>query len=236
MKNVLLYQTSTHSYSLSFFLQKSYTDSIQLYIPTPPMFLTKKIERAIVLATVLHQNQKRKMNGVPYIIHPYAVAFLLAHYSDDEDVIIAGLLHDTLEDVPFYTEEKLCAEFGERVCRIVKEVTEAYTEEEKKHPYKRAASWLMRKEGYLKYLKDDSEEALLVAAADKIHNMRSFLDEYQIHGEIIWEHFRTDKEKMLWFYNEATQIICSRLEHPIVIELKKIFEEFEKKLGAKTLV
>lgn len=194
------------------------------------MFLTKKIERAIVTATVLHQNQKRKLNDVPYIVHPYAVAFLLAHYSDDEDVIIAGLLHDTLEDVPSYTEEKLCAEFGERVCKIVKEVTEAYTQEEKEHPYKRAGSWLARKEGYLKYLKDDSKEALLVAAADKIHNMRSFLDEYQIHGEVIWEQFRTDREKMLWFYGEATNIIEKRLSHPLSEELRKVFTELEKKI------
>jgi len=200
------------------------------------MFLTKRIEQAIASATLLHQHQKRKMNDVPYIVHPYAVAFLLAHYSNDEDVIIAGLLHDTLEDVPQYTEEKLRTAFGERVCRIVKEVTEAYTEEEKKHPYKRAGSWLMRKEGYLKYLRDDSEEALLVASADKIHNMRSFLDEYQIHGETVWDQFRTNREKMLWFYTETTEIICSRLTHPITLELRKVFEEFKKQLEAKTLI
>ena len=200
------------------------------------MFLTKRIEQAIVLATILHQHQKRKMNDVPYIVHPYAVAFLLAHYSDDEDVIIAGLLHDTLEDVPQYTEEKLRAAFGERVCHIGKEVTEAYTEEEKEHPYKRASSWRARKEGYLRYLRDDSEEALLVAAADKIHNMRSFLDEFQIHGETVWEQFRTNREKMLWFYTETTEIICSRLTHPIALELRKVFEEFKKQIETKTLI
>jgi len=192
------------------------------------MFLTKKIEQAIVRATLLHQNQKRKMNDIPYIVHPYAVAFLLAHYSDDEDVIIAGLMHDTLEDVPRYTEANLREEFGDRVCRIVKEVTEAYTEEEKEHPYRRAESWLARKEGYLKYLQDDSQEALLVAAADKIHNMRSFLDEYQTHGDMIWEEFRTNKEKMLWFYGEATAIIEKRLHHPLSEELRRIFTEFEQ--------
>lgn len=191
------------------------------------MFLTKKIERAIVLATILHTNQKRKITGVPYIIHPYAVAFLLAHYSDDEDVIIAGLLHDTLEDVPHYTEENLREEFGDRVCTIVKEVTENYTQEEKEHPHKRTTSWLARKKGYLAGLQDDSTEALLVAAADKIHNMRSFLDEYSLHKDTIWEQFRTEKEKMLWFYGEATNIIEDRLKHPISEELRKVFTELE---------
>lgn len=199
------------------------------------MFLTKKIEQAIVLATVLHSDQKRKMSGVPYIIHPYAVAFLLAHYSDDEDVIIAGLLHDTLEDVPSYTEEKLRAEFGDRVCRIVKEVSENYTEEEKLFPYKRSDSWLVRKEGYLHGLRDDSEEALLVAGADKIHNMRSFLDEYAVHQEKVWAYFRTNKERMLWFYGEATSIIETRLSHPLSVELRKVFQELKETLEKKSI-
>ncbi|MEK7182016.1 MAG: HD domain-containing protein, partial [Patescibacteria group bacterium] len=64
------------------------------------MFLTPQIDKAIQRATVLHHGQERKGTGAPYIVHPYAVAFLLAHYTDDEDVIIAGLLHDVLEDVP----------------------------------------------------------------------------------------------------------------------------------------
>lgn len=192
------------------------------------MFLTKKIERAIVLATILHIDQKRKISRVPYIIHPYSVAFLLAHYSDDEDVIIAGLLHDTLEDVPTFTEAMLEEEFGSRVCSIVKEVTENYTQEEKENPKMRPASWQYRKEGYLMGLKDDSTEALLVATADKIHNMRSFLDEYLLHSDTIWESFHTDKERMLWFYGETTRIIEERLEHPIVLELRKVFEEFER--------
>ncbi|MDD2766415.1 MAG: HD domain-containing protein [Candidatus Moranbacteria bacterium] len=194
------------------------------------MFLTKKIERAIVLSTVLHSNQKRKISGVPYIIHPYSVAFLLAHYIDDEDVIIAGLLHDTLEDVPTFTEKMLEEEFGSRVCAIVKEVTENYTQEEKENPKMRPASWQYRKEGYLKGLKDDSTEALLIASADKIHNMRSFLDEYPLHFETIWESFHTDKEKILWFYSEATRIIKERLDHPLALELQKVFEEFETTL------
>jgi len=194
------------------------------------MFLTKKIERAIVSATLLHSNQKRKMSGAPYIVHPYAVAFLLAHYSDDEDVIIAGLLHDTLEDVPEYTEEKLREEFGDRVCMIVKEISENYTEEEKIFPQKRSESWLVRKEGYLNGLKDDSKEALLVAAADKIHNIRSFLDEYAIHHDTVWQYFRTTPEKMLWFYGEATDIIEKRLHHPLSVELRKVFEELRHTL------
>lgn len=192
------------------------------------MFLTEKIEKAIVRATLLHASQKRKVSGVPYIVHPYAVAFLLAHYSNDEDVIIAGLLHDVLEDVPQYTEQDMRAEFGERVLAIVKEVTEDFTPAEKEDHRLREhneESWRARKEKYLENLRNASEEALMVAAADKIHNMHGIIDEYRIHGVGVWEKFKRPPAKQLWFYNAAAKAISEKLEHPLVEEMQKVLAE-----------
>lgn len=191
------------------------------------MFLTPKIEKAIVRATVLHQSQKRKVSGVPYIVHPYSVAFLLAHYTDDEDVIIAGLLHDTLEDIPEYTEEMLREEFGERACAIVKEVTEDFTQAEKEDHSIRGNNWRARKEKYLANLSNDSQEALLVATADKIHNMRSALDEYRIHGDSVWEKFKRNADNLIWFYTEAASVINEHLEHPLVEEMNRLLLELQ---------
>lgn len=192
------------------------------------MFLTQRIEQAIVRATVLHQSQKRKVSGVPYIVHPYSVAFLLAHYTDDEDVIIAGLLHDALEDVPTYTEAMLREEFGERVLTIVKEVTEDYLQGGKgKTLPQDSDSWRKRKGGYLDNIKNDSPESLLIATADKIHNMRGLIDEYRVHGDTVWEKFRRGREDLLWFYREAALVIGERLKHPLVDEMQKILRDFE---------
>lgn len=191
------------------------------------MFLTPRIEKAIVRATVLHQSQKRKVSGVPYIVHPYSVAFLLAHYTDDEDVIIAGLLHDTLEDIPEYTEEMLREEFGERACAIVKEVTEDFTQAEKEDHSIRGNNWRARKEKYLANLSNDSQEALLVATADKIHNMRSALDEYRIHGDSVWEKFKRNADNLIWFYTEAAKVINEHLEHPLVEEMNRLLSELQ---------
>ena len=191
------------------------------------MFLTPRIEKAIVRATVLHQSQKRKISGVPYIVHPYSVAFLLAHYTDDEDVIIAGLLHDTLEDIPEYTEEMLREEFGERACTIVKEVTEDFTQAEKEDHSIRGKNWRARKEKYLASLSNDSKEALLVATADKIHNMRSALDEYRIHGDSVWEKFKRNADNLIWFYTEAARVINEHLEHPLVEEMNRLLLELQ---------
>lgn len=191
------------------------------------MFLTPRIEKAIVRATVLHQSQKRKISGVPYIVHPYSVAFLLAHYTDDEDVIIAGLLHDTLEDIPEYTEEMLREEFGERACAIVKEVTEDFTQAEKEDHSIRGNNWRARKEKYLANLSNDSKEALLVATADKIHNMRSALDEYRIHGDSVWEKFKRNADNLIWFYTEAAKVINEHLDHPLVEEMNRLLLELQ---------
>ncbi len=191
------------------------------------MFLTANIERAIVRATVLHQSQKRKINGVPYIIHPYSVAFLLAHYVDDEDIIIAGLLHDTLEDIPDYTEDMLREEFGERVSTIVKEVTEDFTQAEKEDHSIRGNNWRERKERYLANLKNDSQEALLVATADKIHNMRNALDEHALYGDAVWEKFKRNADNLIWFYTEAAEVISTRLEHPLVDEMNRLILELQ---------
>lgn len=188
------------------------------------MFLTPDIERAIERATALHAGQKRKVSGLPYIVHPYAVAFLLAHYTDDEDVIIAGLLHDVLEDVPGYGEDDLTTEFGARVAAIVEEVTEDYTEAEKADHSLRKEGWRERKESYLRNLSDDSQEALLVATADKIHNLRSLIDDYTVHGEATWERLG-NKERIFWFYGETVRIISDRLKHPLTEELRKVFSE-----------
>lgn len=192
------------------------------------MFLSERIDRAIERSTVLHNTQKRKISEAPYIVHPYAVAFLLAHFIDDEDVIIAGLMHDVLEDVPGYTKEMLASEFGSRVADIVSEVTEDRSEEERLDPELRRKGWRQVKEKYIENLKDDSREALLVAAADKIHNLRSLLNGLESNGKKILSAFSADLENMLWYYGSVVAVITDRLSHPLAAELVRVFDEFER--------
>lgn len=199
------------------------------------MLLTPKIEKAIVRSAELHRHQKRKAGGAPYIVHPFAVAFLLAHYSDDEDVICAGLLHDILEDVPSYGAERMQEEFGERVYRIVKEVTEDREHEGaiQFFPYSQnlhRKDWKARKEGYLERLQDDSSEGLLIAAADKIHNLRSLVDSYLEQGDGVWKSFPAGKEETFWFYSSVLAILKRRLTHPLVGEFEETLEEARQQI------
>lgn len=195
------------------------------------MFLTTKIEKAIVRSAELHRKQSRKASGAPYIVHPFAVAFLLAHYVEDEDVICAGLLHDVLEDVPSYGAEKMREEFGERVYEIVKEVTEDRDPTDRWGFFSRKKNWKERKEGYLDNLRNDSPEGLMIAAADKIHNIRSLVDGYEMHGEDVWKLFRAEKAEMFWFYGSVLSILREKLSHPLTDELERTVLDARIRLG-----
>ena len=81
------------------------------------MKFTPIITKAINTAATLHDGQERKGDGLPYIVHPFSVALILMEYSQDEDVIVAGLLHDTIEDTG-YTREQMEEDFGERVWQV----------------------------------------------------------------------------------------------------------------------
>ena len=195
------------------------------------MLLTPKIEKAIVRSAELHRHQNRKASGAPYIVHPYAVAFLLAHYTEDEDVICAALLHDILEDVPSYGVTRMQAEFGERVATIVKEVTEDRDPMNGWQFLARKRSWKSRKEGYLENLKNDSQEALLIACADKIHNLRSLIGSFTVHGEALWQSFPAGRAETFWFYHAVLDILHTRLSHPLVVEFTATLTEAEEKMA-----
>lgn len=185
------------------------------------MFLTQRIEKALSVTLTIHANQKRKGdNMTPYAVHPVSVAMLLARYSDDENVIIAGLLHDAIEDTE-YNELEIERDFGPKVLYIVKEVTESAPKSE---------PWEKRKMDYLMNIKNKSTEACLVTCADKIHNLKSLSYAYAIMGDALWRRFNASKEKKLWFYEKIYEEINKKTRHGLVRELYLALEEFK---GAK---
>ncbi len=134
------------------------------------MHYSFRIEQAIRAAAILHKDQVRKGDiPYPYITHTFAVAMIVSDYTDKEDVIVGALLHDTLEDTD-YTGEELREDFGGTVLTLVESVTRPQSDEGK--------NWLEIKKQYIKQLKKAPEDALIIAAADKIHNMRSMVETY----------------------------------------------------------
>ncbi len=185
------------------------------------MILTPLIERAIKRASVLHRNQVRRDEfSVPYVTHLFSVGALLSEYASSEEVIVAGLLHDTLEDTS-YTEKEIEREFGKNVKNIVLSVTEATTAEKKHTMF----SWKERKLRYLDKLQVASAEALMVSAADKIHNLQTLVDDYSRKGESVWKDFHASREEQLWFFGEVLGILEDRLDSPIVSKLRRVYDE-----------
>ncbi|NCN25320.1 hypothetical protein COT94_01410 [Candidatus Falkowbacteria bacterium CG10_big_fil_rev_8_21_14_0_10_37_14] len=184
------------------------------------MQLTPIILKAINEACRLHNGQFRKVEqDLPYVSHCMAVAWLVAEAGGNETAVAAAFLHDTLEDVPGYSYEKLTTDFGEAIAMVVREVSE---DEEKGGP---RAPWKFRKESYLKHLENASQEALLVAAADKIHNLRSMIESYLKHGEVIWKTFHATDDEKLWFYEQVLLILKKRLDNSLVEELATVLIE-----------
>ena len=192
------------------------------------MKLTPKIQYAINRSADLHNGQMRKVAKIPFFTHPFSVAIILSDYTKDEDIIVAGLLHDVLEDVPRYTYAHMKKEFGERIANIVRGVTEEKSPRTKKTAKQ---TWMERKATYLQKLKKDSHDAMMISAADKIHNLRSMIDEYKKSGEKMWPKFNAPEEKKLWFYGEVLSVLEERLKSPIVKELAKTYEEAERLFG-----
>ena len=186
---------------------------------------TPKIQKAIVRSTQLHWNQTRKGDGLPYIIHPYSVAFIVSRYTKDEDTIAAAFLHDVLEDVKKeeYNDKQMIKEFGQNVFNIVKGVSEekdaSITKKEEK------ATWEERKRKYLERLRHDSEGSLIVCAADKIHNLQSMIDAYKVQGDKLFSKFNSPATKKLWFYGEVLKVLKEKLNNKIVKELELVFKE-----------
>jgi GTP pyrophosphokinase len=187
-----------------------------------PLTLTEKFDEALVFAARLHARQWRKGTRVPYISHLLAVASLALEHGADEDEAIAALLHDAVEDQGgAQTRELIRAKFGERVAAIVDACSD--TDTVPKPP------WRERKERYLQHLESETRRSVfLVSASDKLHNARSLLAEYRIHGERVWEHFRGGREGSLWYYHTLVRILLERWPSPLTEELARTVDELER--------
>ncbi|GEM_PF-6492761 len=128
--------------------------------------MSERLHRAIDLAARAHTGQFRKDTdmAIPYVAHVYGVALLLQFHGFAEDVVVAGLLHDILEDSPTYADE--VAAFGQNVWLWVKTVSDPLTG-------KHGGNWLERKQLYIEQIRSGPPESKAIACADKIHNMES---------------------------------------------------------------
>lgn len=190
------------------------------------MTFTPRINEAIKLASHLHRHQTRKdSHNTPYVSHLFSVAMILSSSTDDEDIVIAGLMHDSLEDVPSYTYDMLVSDCGARVAEIVTHVTEpldANKRDDEQLP------WLMRKEKYMENLRAGGIESAMVSAADKIHNTESFITDTKKEGNAFLSRFGSSLRNKLWFHEQVLEIVKEKIgtENLLVSRFELCTEDF----------
>jgi (p)ppGpp synthase/HD superfamily hydrolase len=180
--------------------------------------LTRRFEQALIFATRKHAAQTRKKTQAPYISHLLIVSGLVLEAGGDEDLAIAALLHDVVEDCGGTSMLKeVRRRFGRRVAHIVEGCTDAFTTP--KPP------WRERKEQYLRHLRTADADTRLVSVADKLHNARSILTDYLEIGEPIWKRFAGGREGTLWYYRALLREFRRQHRNRLVGEFERTVPE-----------
>ena len=198
---------------------------------TKATVLTDRFDRALLYATHVHGGQVRKGTSTPYVAHLLAVAATVLEYGGDEDLAIAALLHDSVEDQGGEARlDDVRNRFGEGVARIVKACSDSLADTGKGE---RKADWRKRKEDYLAHLRTADEDTLWVSLADKVHNARTILRDLRKPdiGEKVWARFNVPTKQTLWYYHSLSDIFCERLSNQLSNELREIVEVLEAEVA-----
>ena len=156
---------------------------------------TSLLDRAIVFAVRAHAGTERRGKGFPYIVHPLEAVEIVATMTNDQELLAAAALHDTVEDTDV-TIEQIRAEFGERIASLVASesdiVVSGVSEED---------SWHARKQAAIDRLAQASHDAKIVALGDKLSNMRAIARDYAVQGDALWNLFHAkDRKDHEWHY------------------------------------
>lgn len=178
---------------------------------------TPQIKKAIQFAAKKHHGHMRlETEPLPYITHLFSVAILVAEDGAHDDVVTAALLHDTIEDTGT-TREEIVEAFNENVAVLVESVSEI------KEMDGRKLEWKERKQDYLARLEQSSDEAILIAIADKIDNVESKLEAYEKEGVELLKRWKQPPAEYVWYHGEALRIAQSRLpNHPLTKRLAEV--------------
>ena len=176
------------------------------------------VDLAIETALKFHVGQFRKGADIPYVAHPLAVGIILAGAGCSDEVIAAGILHDTLEDTSM-TVDEVRNRFGREVASMVM----ACSEPDKSLP------WEIRKQHTTASMKNAPLEVRAIVCADKLHNLRTMAGELKKAGEDLWKRFNRGKTDQAWYYKSLVLAICERKDQgkyaPLFLAFKKEVEE-----------
>lgn len=179
------------------------------------MIISNKITEAIEFCSQAHEGQKRKQ-GIPYVSHPVSVGFILQSAGYSEEVIIAGILHDVLEDTD-RTEGEISEIFGKQVVDLIKGVTENTN----------IKVWQEKKRKYIENLKNVNNDIKAISAADLLDNTRAMVRALN-NGFNIWEKFSVAPEEKINYIKSRFEVIRSTLSNEITDQIEQALLELER--------
>ena len=187
------------------------------------MILTERFDKALLFASELHRNQKRKNSTAPYVCHLLAVAALVIEniesICDDpvlaEDCVIVALLHDAVEDqggMPTY--ERIKQQFGAKIADDVLLLSHSAPDETTER-----ASKAVRNAIYLDNMRSASKNVVLVSCCDKIHNLRTMHADYLSLGEKFWKAFSQSPRDTMDNYKKLGEVYAEKLPNHRLIAI-----------------
>ena len=162
-----------------------------------------------------HDGQYRKVLNMPHSTHLFGVARMLKCAGYEEPIVIAGLLHDVLEDTDA-TEQELQQLFGNHVLQLVIAATEP----------EKSLNWDDRKQYVIDQIKFKTDEQLAIMLAEKTQNVKSITAEVAQLGEVIWENFNAPKQKQEWYYRSIISEV--KKYHPNAVLLSQLESAVDK--------
>ncbi len=177
----------------------------------------ERLDYSILFATKAHDLQRRKTDNVLMIFHPFTVGMMLKDSNMSEDCVIAGILHDVVEDTKYILND-IKKEFGDNVAKIVEEVTED-----------KSLPWEERKRQAIDKIKTASFEGKMVECADKINNLETLYDLILEKGDEVWKSFNRPYEKQKWYYTEMyNAVIVNSKDNKLYERYKVILDKLFK--------
>lgn len=178
---------------------------------TGHLLLSPRFESALLFAVNAHRNHNRKCKHTPYAAHLLAVCALVIEAGATENTIIAALLHDAVEDQGGTSMLNMIEiSFGAEVAELVSCCTDSFSVPK--------APWKIRKTSFLEKLQHVPSAALQIIIADKLHNIRCLISDYEQFGERTWSHFNGQRQGILWYYNKIADFFRLQPDSAIINE------------------
>ena len=184
------------------------------------------VERALIAAVAAHEGQVRKgPERRPYFVHPLQLALLLARLGEPDEVLVAALLHDVVEDSDAWTLERVASEFGVEAAGVVGELSED-----------KSLSWADRKRLAVEHAPALSEAARTVKAADLLHNLYSLCTNLAAASDpdLVWTAFRGGRDDTLRMQRRLADALLPRLSPDLRDRLRSAIDELERVAGPTT--